>query len=434
MKIYRLQELKTNQLRKLYLNGNIDEDQFNSADKFFKEHPVFEKEIDWNKGLKITWDDLEKVIKKERNSKSQAKKKIRKGLEGFKEGEDYIILDKGTYKGEPWIVYQPFTWEASRMIASHYVEPSEDDEGYVDDANWCTAYQKSSIQWDKHNKLEAFIYICGESVPTKKVAISISKEKYDANNIKFRNHLDNLNFTIWDFINRYYIVKKKDLLKLIPNLNYLIKKAYKNWDDNTKKQLLSKFKLNPQTDRYDYEGNLSNEDLEGLVSEDKDGFIVNFGEVTGDFNCFGLELISLKGSPHTVGGDFYCGNNPLTSLEGAPKTVGGSFYCGEDPLNSLEGAPHTVWGDFECSHKYLNSLEGSPHTIGGNFNCYGNHLTSLKGSPQIVGGDFDCFNNWLTSLEGAPQRVAGDFDCRRNEELHSLDGIGKVEGEIYKDF
>ena len=65
MKIYRLQELKTNQLRKLYLNGNIDEDQFNSADKFFKEHPVFEKEIDWNKGLKITWDDLEKVINKE---------------------------------------------------------------------------------------------------------------------------------------------------------------------------------------------------------------------------------------------------------------------------------------------------------------------------------------------------------------------------------
>lgn len=229
MKIYRLQEFKTSQLEALYLNGNITDEQFAVADEFFKKYSTYEKEVDWNKGLKITWDDLEKVISKERNSKSQDKKKIRKGLEGFKEGEDYIILDKGTYKGEPWIVYQPFTWEASRMIASHYVEPSEDEEGYVDDANWCTAYQKSSIQWDKHNKLEAFIYICGESVPTKKVAISISKEKYDANNIKFRNHLDNLNFTIWDFINRYYIVKKKDLLKLIPNLNYLIKKAYKNW-------------------------------------------------------------------------------------------------------------------------------------------------------------------------------------------------------------
>ena len=46
MKIYRLKEFKTNQLRKLYLNGNIDEDQFNAADEFFKEHSAFEKEID----------------------------------------------------------------------------------------------------------------------------------------------------------------------------------------------------------------------------------------------------------------------------------------------------------------------------------------------------------------------------------------------------
>ena len=51
MKIYRLKEFKTNQLRKLYLNGNITEDQFNAADKFFKDHSAYEKEIDWNKGF-----------------------------------------------------------------------------------------------------------------------------------------------------------------------------------------------------------------------------------------------------------------------------------------------------------------------------------------------------------------------------------------------
>ena len=80
MKIYRLKESKTNQLRKLLNNGNITEDQFNKADAFFKKYSAFENEIDWNRGLNITWDDLKAVIYKERNSESQTKKKIRKGL------------------------------------------------------------------------------------------------------------------------------------------------------------------------------------------------------------------------------------------------------------------------------------------------------------------------------------------------------------------
>ena len=50
MKIYRLQEFKTNQLRKLYLNGNITKEQYEIADEFFKKHSAFEKEIDWNRG------------------------------------------------------------------------------------------------------------------------------------------------------------------------------------------------------------------------------------------------------------------------------------------------------------------------------------------------------------------------------------------------
>ena len=93
MKIYRLKEAKTNQLKKLLKNGNITEDQFNKADEFFKTYSAFENEIDWNRGLKITWDDLKAVIYKERNSKSKTRKNIRKGLEGFEEGKDYIVLD-----------------------------------------------------------------------------------------------------------------------------------------------------------------------------------------------------------------------------------------------------------------------------------------------------------------------------------------------------
>ena len=87
--------------------------------------------------------------------------------------------------------------------------------------------------------------------------------------------------------------------------------------------LKSTFTLNPQTNRYDYDGDLNKNDLSILVSEDKDGFIINFGKVTGDFNCCGLGLKSLKGAPQEVGRDFNCSWNKLTSLEGAPREVGG---------------------------------------------------------------------------------------------------------------
>ena len=133
-----------------------------------------------------------------------------------------------------------------------------------------------------------------------------------------------------------------------------------------------------------------------FVSKDKEGFTINFGKITGNFDCSGLDLKSLKGAPQEVGGWFDCSENQLASLEGAPREVGRSFYCYKNQLASLEGAPKTV---------------------GESFYCYNNQLISLKGAPQIVGGI-----------------VGGNFDCRENPDLHSLDGIGKVKGETYKDF
>ena len=159
-----------------------------------------------------------------------------------------------------------------------------------------------------------------------------------------------------------------------------------------RESLLKKFLYNPQTNRYDYDGNLYKNDLGILVSEDKDGFIINFGKITGNFNCYGLGLTSLKGAPQTVGGGFNCSINQLTSLKGAPTEVGGNFLC------------------------------------------YKNKLTSLEGAPQTVGENFYCYSNQLTSLKGAPKKVGGDFYCYSNPNLHSLDGIGEVKGYIYKGF
>ena len=408
MKIDRLKEAKTTQLKKLLKNGNITEEQFNTADEFFKTYSAFENEIDWNRGLKITWDDLKAVIYKERNSESKTRKKIRKGLEGFEEGKDYIVLEET----DSYVAYQPFTWEASRMIASHYVEPSENEKGEIRDAKWCTAYQKDRKFWDSHNKKEAFIYICGESIPTKKVAISISEEKFDASGSKFLYFIGNLYFNIWDFYDFNNFIKEEELRKVVPNLYTLIKKAYKIWEDKKKEELLSKLKLklklNPQTNKYDCDGDLNKNDLSILVSEDKDGFTINFGKITGNFDCSSLGLKSLKGAPQEVGGSFDCPYNQLTSLKGAPKKVGGSF---------------------ECQGNWLTSLKGAPQKIDGGFWCSGNLLTSLEGAPKKVGRSFNCMNNQLHSLKGAPQIVGGNFYCGQNP-LYSLDGIGEVRGKI----
>ena len=426
MKIYRLKESKTNQLRKLLNNGNITEDEFNIADEFFKKYSAFENEIDWNRKLNITWDDLKAVIYKDRNSESKTRRKIRKGLNGFTEGKDYLVLEETA----SYTAYQPFTWEASRMIASHYVEPSRNEEGDLDDADWCTAYQKERDFWDSHNKKEAFLYICGESIPTKKVAISISKEEYDANNIEFLHSIGSLNFNIWDFKNWNYTIEEEELLEVVPNLYTLIKKAYRKKEE----KLLSKLKLNPQTNRYDCDGNLYKNDLGILVSKDKDGFIINFGKIAGKFVCSELGLTSLKGAPQEVGGDFDCFDNKLTSLKGAPQKVGGYFNCSGNKLTSLEGAPQTVGENFYCSGNEITSLKGAPQKVGEEFNCSWNQLTSLEGAPQEVGGNFYCFKNNLTSLGGAPQTIGGKFDCRWNLYLHSLEGLGEVKGEIVKDF
>ena len=451
MKIYRIRESKTNQLKKLLNNGNITEEQFQIADDFFKRHTAFEKEIDWNMGLKITWDDLKSVIYKERKNSSQTKKKIRKGLEGFEEGRDYLVLKET----DSYTAYQPFTWEASRMIASHYVEPFENEEGEVEDAEWCTAYQKDRDYWDFHNEIEAFIYLCGESIPSKKVAISISMEDEDASESEFLYSLDDLNFNIWDFEDNKGTIGKEELLEVVPDLYDLIEEAYVNWENKSKELFLSKFKLNPQTNRYDYDGDLTNKKLKNFLAEDGNGFIVDFGEVTGDFDCSYNQLTSLKGAPQKVGREFYCSHNQLTSLEGAPQKVGKSFNCHNNYLTSLKGAPQEVGGSFNCSWNQLTSLEGAPKEVGGDFFCYNdklislkgapqkikgwfecsfNQLTSLEGAPNEVGGDFICTHNQLTSLEGAPQKVGRDFNCHNNLNLYSLDGIGEVKGKIYKDF
>jgi len=153
----------------------------------------------------------------------------------------------------------------------------------------------------------------------------------------------------------------------------------------------------------------------------KSFFGVKFGNVTGDFCCYGNKLQSLAGAPQKVDGGFYCYYNQLQSLEGAPQKVVGDFICSNNRLQSLKGAPQKVDGDFRCHSNLIQSLEGAPQKVDGDFSCSHNQLQSLEGAPQKVGGDFHCGANQLQSLEGAPQEVSGDFHCGANQ-LQSLAG------------
>ena len=352
-------------------------------------HPSYENKIDWNKSNSLTYEDFLSVLRPLYINDLDPR--------GLIEGQDYDIL----YESDKEVLYFVYTYDASRILASNNMEPELwtklpfwcgeeefDDEahafGHFDSehgdmkpgAKWCISMQTSDRYWNQYSPNFHFFFWFRNNPSLgddRKIAIGVSKKTWEV--ALLYNGADNgIKMKLPSYI-----------IEAIENG----KETYKEKEFNSIK---SKLKLNPQTNRYDYDGNLDEKILKNFVSDDKEGFTINFGKVTGYFNCSNLSLKSLKGAPTEVGWYFDCVRNQLTSLEGAPQIVGRGFYCSN------------------------------------------NKLTSLKGAPTEVGRDFKCSDNQLTSLEGAPQKVGGWFECRNNPNLHSLNGIGEVGGEIYKDF
>ena len=399
-------------------NSNLKDGEKQEIIRLLNKHPSYENKIDWNKSNSLTYEDFIKVLRPLYINDLDPR--------GLIEGEDYDIL----YESDKEILYSIYTYDASRILASNNVEPEIwtklpfwcgeeefDDEahafGHFDSehgdmkpgAKWCISMQTSDKYWNQYSPNFHFLFWFRNKASLKnnrKIAIGVRK-------------------TTWK-VALLYNGADNELSAPLPS--YIIE-AIENEKDNYKEKelnrLKSMFTLNPQTNRYDYEGNLGWNILSNFVSEDGDGFTINFGKITGKFECFYLDLKSLKGAPTEVSDYFNCSNNKLTSLKGAPQTVGGSFDCSKNQLTSLEGAPQIVGGDFWCFYNRLTSLEGAPQKVYENFWCYNNQLTSLKGAPTEVGEGFNCYNNQLTSLVGAPQRVGGDFCCFENQ-LISLEG------------
>lgn len=106
--------------------------------------------------------------------------------------------------------------------------------------------------------------------------------------------------------------------------------------------------------------------------------------VTGDFDCSGNLLLSLKGAPCAVGGEFNCSNNEkLETLEHAPGLVGDNVYCTGTALTSLEHCPqnflwiHSNLGTWDSWDRIPEKTRISPEglardatTLGGTMNIH----------------------------------------------------------------
>ena len=150
-------------------------------------------------------------------------------------------------------------------------------------------------------------------------------------------------------------------------------------------------------------------------------------DVDGNVNLYYCELTRL---PHIqfgkVTGNFDCGHNKLISLDGSPREVGGDFNCDHNKLRFLEGGPITVGGDFNCAHNDLVTLDGSPKEIGGNFECFINPIHDI----YKLFGDYKTYQD---SLDYNYLRISHIVKSRFKE---ALDEIGKelpekIEGYKY---
>jgi hypothetical protein len=151
---------ETKKERFILKNKNITPEQQQQLIDHLNKYPHKENMFgDWQKFDKMSWADIDKIIKTD--SKTLIKKNVKsKGISGLKK-DDYVAIDKIEYDGTIDIkslnkqctyqsngkeklqgIYIPLNWEASKLIASKYVGGTE--------GAWCTAWQKEDRFWKQY--------------------------------------------------------------------------------------------------------------------------------------------------------------------------------------------------------------------------------------------------------------------------------------------
>ena len=328
----RLYEKKDHLIKR---NPNLTDEQKQEIIELLGKHPSYENKIDWNKSNSLTYEDFLSILRPLYINELDPR--------GLIEGEDYDIL----YKSKNGVLYSVYTYDASRILASNSVKPEMWTEipswcgreeftdeahafGHFDSehgdmkpgAKWCISMQTSDKYWNKYSEDFHFFFWFRNNNrlgDNRKIAISVYKSN-------------------WEVAELYNGADNEIKISLPSYITGAINNEKENYKEKEINRIKSKLKLNPQTNRYDYDGDLNWNTLINFILEDKDGFIINFGKVTGNFECSYLGLKSLEGAPQAIGQSFYCDNNQLTSLKGAPRKVGRYFNCCSNPsLHSLDG-------------------------------------------------------------------------------------------------
>ena len=101
-----------------------------------------------------------------------------------------------------------------------------------------------------------------------------------------------------------------------------------------------------------------------ICDNGKDGNIVH---VAGDVDISNKHLGHIPIQFGYVSGHFNCDNNSLDSLMGCPDVVGGSFGCSNNLLTSLVCGPSEVGIHYDCKFNFDDKPDVSGVSIGGEF-------------------------------------------------------------------
>lgn len=479
-------------------NTLMSDEQKQEIQDYIDKYPNFEKTLgvvlnnNWNKLASMTYDQvmsdsrIQDIVRAIEAKKLRAARKAeeKKAIAGLSPNVDYIPVFDGEYKGEECHIYMPLTWKGSYVLGSDNVPPKnagrpDSFKGWDNSTDrirvgWCISTPPDSdskdMYWNQHIKYgEGFLFIFGESIPTRKLAMCICKNPpggVDANGVVFQYRLNSeyyYNIFVFDdglmvpegftgHLPQYtypYPTKfgSEDLFTLISPEKII--ELYDNFR-GLKDKPVSDLKEDPETGLVNIDDPSYDLRVENYISHGK--LTKKFGNVACDFRCIGVHLETLEGCPQYVGGDFVVKSAGLKSLVGGPQKVIGDYVVSYNPeLKSLKGGPQEVKGNFVVNDNGLETLEFSPDHVGKIYNCINNNLTSLAGctqevrnffcknnpdlkslvgGPQTVYGSYNCALTGITSLEGAPQAVGGSFICN-DCILTSLDGAPSEIGESF---
>ena len=257
---------------------------------FFKKHPNYENEINWQSS-ELSWEDIEEVIYTERISGTQLKNFVKKGTH-------FLVL----HNDSNCVLYQPLTWLGSRYLASTYVKPKVE-------GKWCISYQKDRQYWDNYSIKEnkSFIILC---TSTTKYALEINPEgafiPWNAED----NKLEKSDFynEVSKEVPNIKSLLQKHILAVVDN-HSLVKQLHKKdleecaYIEKVKEEeRLHRIKIFPKSFKrqvkkkgyYEWDGDISYDDLKKL------GLIKENNEVDERFKYFNISgKIDFRDSPIT---------------------------------------------------------------------------------------------------------------------------------------